>query len=170
MLSLPRTLFRCLRVRQCRLNHSAAGPQLNSVTPDDLAHFAKFLAPSSILSTLPPNSLAADEISQFNNDWMGKYHGHASTVLKPRSTQEVSEIVKRCWDRRIGIVPQGGNTGLVGGSVPVNDEVVLSLSNMNKVRSFDPVSGQLQPPLPTSLTHHVRHSRRGCRLRAGVSD
>ena len=40
------------------------------------------------------------------------------------------------------MVPQGGNTGLVGGSVPINDELVVSLSNLNKVRSFDPVSGQ----------------------------
>ena len=62
-------------------------------------------------------------------------------MLKPRNVQEVSEIVKWCNQRRIGIVPQGGNTGLVGGSVPVRDEVILSLSNMSKVRSFDDVSG-----------------------------
>ncbi|CAA7266588.1 unnamed protein product [Cyclocybe aegerita] len=74
---------------------------------------------------------------------MGRFRGRSSTVLKPKTTQEVSEILKWCNERRIGVVPQGGNTGLVGGSVPVNDEVVLSLSNLNKVRSFDPVSGIL---------------------------
>lgn len=72
---------------------------------------------------------------------MNKYHGKSTTVLRPRTTQEVSEIVKWCNERRIGIVPQGGNTGLVGGGVPVQDELILSLGNMNKVRSFDPVSG-----------------------------
>ncbi|KII93262.1 hypothetical protein PLICRDRAFT_102368 [Plicaturopsis crispa FD-325 SS-3] len=74
---------------------------------------------------------------------MGKYHGKATTVLRPKTTQEVSEIIKWCAEKRIGVVPQGGNTGLVGGSVPINDEVILSLGNMNKVRSFDPVSGVL---------------------------
>ncbi|PFH54619.1 hypothetical protein AMATHDRAFT_83089 [Amanita thiersii Skay4041] len=74
---------------------------------------------------------------------MGKYKGASSTVLKPKTTHQVSEIVKWCHHRRIGIVPQGGNTGLVGGSVPLNNELILSLSNMNKVRSFDPVSGIL---------------------------
>jgi len=73
---------------------------------------------------------------------MGRFKGRSTTVLKPKTTQEVSEILKWCHEKRIGVVPQGGNTGLVGGSVPVNDEVILSLSNLNKVRSFDPVSGQ----------------------------
>ena len=73
---------------------------------------------------------------------MNKYHGQSTTVLRPRSTKEVSEIVKRCNERGIAIVPQGGNTGLVGGGVPTKDELILSLGNMNKVRSFDPVSGK----------------------------
>ena len=42
---------------------------------------------------------------------------------------------------RIAVVPQGGNTGLVGGSVPIRDELVISLGSMNEVRSFDPVTG-----------------------------
>ena len=49
--------------------------------------------------------------------------------------------MKWCHERKIGVVPQGGNTGLVGGSVPIEDELILSLGNMSKVRSFDPVSG-----------------------------
>ncbi|KIY50632.1 FAD-binding domain-containing protein [Fistulina hepatica ATCC 64428] len=74
---------------------------------------------------------------------MGKYRGRSTTILKPKTTQQVSDIVRYCYEKRIGIVPQGGNTGLVGGSVPVNDELVLSLSNMNQVRKFDPVAGIL---------------------------
>jgi FAD/FMN-containing dehydrogenase len=72
---------------------------------------------------------------------MGKYHGKATTVVKPKTTEEVSKIVKHCCERRIGIVPQGGNTGLVGGSVPIGNELILNLGSMSKVRSFDPVSG-----------------------------
>lgn len=72
---------------------------------------------------------------------MGKYHGQASTVLRPKTTEQVSQIVKYCNDKGIGIVPQGGNTGLVGGGVPISNELVLSLANLNSVRSFDAVSG-----------------------------
>ncbi|KAF9270373.1 FAD-binding domain-containing protein [Marasmius fiardii PR-910] len=74
---------------------------------------------------------------------MRKYSGRATTVLKPRTTQQVSEILRWCNQREIAVVPQGGNTGLVGGSIPLNDEVVISMANMNNVRSFDPVSGIL---------------------------
>jgi FAD/FMN-containing dehydrogenase len=72
---------------------------------------------------------------------MGKYRGRATTVLRPKTTQQVSDIVRWCASRDIPIVPQGGNTGLVGGSVPLQDELIVSLASMNSVRSFDPVSG-----------------------------
>lgn len=79
---------------------------------------------------------------------MGKYHGHANTVLRPRTTQQVSDIVKYCASRCIGIVPQGGNTGLVGGSISLQKEIVLNLGAMNTVRSFDSVSGNYPDPRP----------------------
>ena len=126
---------------------TTASSNLNSVTEEDLAHFSSFLAPSSLLSTLSPSNTSADELTVFNDDWMGKYKGKSTTVLKPRTTEEVSKIVKYCNEKRIGIVPQGGNTGLVGGSVPVRDELILNLSNLNKIRSFDPVSGTVIPSI-----------------------
>jgi FAD/FMN-containing dehydrogenase len=52
----------------------------------------------------------------------------------------VSAILKYCNERRLAVVPQGGNTGLVGGSVPVFDEIILNLRGMNKIEKFDPVS------------------------------
>ncbi len=141
---LARRAFQRVPRRWAHTPPSISG--LNSVTEEDLAHFAQILAPSSILSTLSPSATPSSELEPFNNDWMNKYHGKSTTVLKPRNVQEVSEIVKWCNQRRIGIVPQGGNTGLVGGSVPVRDEVVISLSNMSKIRSFDDVSGALHDP------------------------
>ncbi|KAB8292167.1 hypothetical protein EYC80_007910 [Monilinia laxa] len=86
---------------------------------------------------------ATDDIEPFNGDWMRKYRGHASLVLKPGSTEEVSKILKYCNDNMLAVVPQGGNTGLVGGSVPVFDEIVINMSRMNQIRSFDEVSGTL---------------------------
>ncbi|KAI0932331.1 hypothetical protein AcW1_000513 [Taiwanofungus camphoratus] len=117
--------------------------QFQSITEHDLAHFSKILPSSAILSTLSPSSTPASELEPFNNDWMNKYHGKSTTVLKPRTTKEVSEIVKYCNERRISVVPQGGNTGLVGGSVPIKDELIVSLANMTNIRSFDDASGIL---------------------------
>jgi len=86
---------------------------------------------------------ATEDIEPFNSDWMRKYRGHTQLVLKPESTEQVSEILKYCNEHTLAVVPQGGNTGLVGGSVPVFDEIVLSLARMNRIRSFDEVSGVL---------------------------
>ncbi|KAI0307972.1 FAD-binding domain-containing protein [Multifurca ochricompacta] len=126
-----------------RWQHSSNQPTLNSVTSDDIAHFAQFLPQNSILSTLSPIPVAPSELEQYNTDWMGKYRGSSTTVLRPHTTDQISKIMKWCNQRRIGVVPQGGNTGLVGGSVPTSNELILSLNNMSKVRSFDPVSGAL---------------------------
>jgi FAD/FMN-containing dehydrogenase len=86
---------------------------------------------------------ATDDLEPFNGDWMGKYRGHTKLVLKPGSTEEVSKILKYCNDNMLAVVPQGGNSGLVGGSVPVFDEIVINMSRMNEIRSFDEVSGAL---------------------------
>lgn len=89
------------------------------------------------------NQDASDDLDAYNADWMRKYRGHTRLVLKPDSTQQVSKILKYCNDNLIAVNPQGGNTGLVGGSVPVFDEIVINLTRMNKIRSFDDVSGIL---------------------------
>lgn len=86
---------------------------------------------------------ATDDIEPFNGDWMRKYRGHTKLVLKPGSTEEVSKVLKYCNDNMLAVVPQGGNSGLVGGSVPVFDEIVIHMSRMNQIRSFDEVSGAL---------------------------
>jgi FAD/FMN-containing dehydrogenase len=71
----------------------------------------------------------------------GMYHGAARLVVRPGSTDEVAEVVRACALARIPIVPQGGNTGLVGGAVPWEDgqAIVLSLARMNRVRAVDPL-------------------------------
>lgn len=63
--------------------------------------------------------------------------GYSSLVLKPKTTEEVSALLKYCNENNLAVCPQGGNTGLVGGSVPVFDEVIISMSNMNRIYDFD---------------------------------
>lgn len=80
------------------------------------------------------------EIAPFLREWRDKYRGKAAMVLLPENTQQVSRIMKLAHKANIKIVPQGGNTGVVGGQIPFDsgDEVILSLRRMNKVRSVDP--------------------------------
>ena len=93
----------------------------------------------SVLDT--PNALAQTDLESFNTDWMRKYRGQSSLVLKPSSTAQVSKILAYCNQHKLAIVPQGGNTGLVGGGVPVFDEIIISTQRMNKIHKFDDVSG-----------------------------
>lgn len=86
---------------------------------------------------------ASEDIEGYNADWMRKYRGKASLVLRPGSTEEVSKVLKYCNEKMLAVNPQGGNTGLVGGSVPVFDEIVINLGRMNQIREFDDVSGVL---------------------------
>lgn len=70
---------------------------------------------------------------------MHKYRGQSQLMLRPRTTQQVSDVLAYCNRRRLAVLPQGGNTGLVGGSVPLFDEVILSTQAMTKVIDFNPV-------------------------------
>lgn len=76
----------------------------------------------------------ANEIASHLEEWRGKYHGRSDLLLKPANTDDVSAVLKICNESHVAIVPQGGNTGLVGGQIPFNGEVLLSLKRMNRVR------------------------------------
>jgi FAD/FMN-containing dehydrogenase len=83
--------------------------------------------------------LVDGDLSAYEVDWRKRFRGRALAVVRPASASEVAAIVKACAARRIGIVTQGGNTGLVGGSVPdaSGEQVLLNLGRMNRVRSID---------------------------------
>jgi FAD/FMN-containing dehydrogenase len=78
-------------------------------------------------------------------DWRGRYSGNAIAVVFPADTLQVSEVVKLCAARQVAIVPQGGNTSLCGGSVPLPEgkQVVINLSRMNKILAADPANQTL---------------------------
>eukprot|EP00958_Prasinococcus_capsulatus_P027659 scaffold5769_cov402-Prasinococcus_capsulatus_cf.AAC.8 len=96
-------------------------------------------------SRIPSRSLSVHDLHR-----LGKYQGNSKVVVRPRTVEQVSDIVSHCNSRRLAVVPQGGNTGLVGTlalapyeDVPVYDEIVLSLGAMNEIISFDQTSGVL---------------------------
>src|SRR4051812_43195105 len=71
------------------------------------------------------------------------FHGHTPVVLRPGSVAEVADILKLANETSTPIVPQGGNTGLVGGQTPMHGEIVLSLNRLDKVREVDPTSNTI---------------------------
>ncbi|MFK8018164.1 MAG: FAD-binding oxidoreductase [Pseudomonadales bacterium] len=81
----------------------------------------------------------AADTSKYLIDWTGEYSGEALAVVRPGSTKEVSELVIYCRENGIVIVPQGGQTGLAGGGIPVGSSptIVVSLTRMNSIRSLD---------------------------------
>ncbi|HEY8699187.1 MAG TPA: FAD-binding oxidoreductase [Rhizomicrobium sp.] len=79
----------------------------------------------------------AHEIAPHLVEWRGKFQGRSPLLLMPRTTAEVSRILAICHETRTPIVPQGGNTGLVGGQIPLNGEILLSLTRMNRIHSLD---------------------------------
>ncbi len=77
------------------------------------------------------------EIAPYLTEERNLYHGHSPLVLRPGSTAEISAICKLASETRTAMVPQGGNTGLVGGQTPHRGEVVLSLRRMDRIREVD---------------------------------
>ncbi len=85
----------------------------------------------------------AEDLGAYTNDWTKKFNGETPLVLRPRVTTDVSRMLSICNKLRLGVVPQGGNTGVVGGSTPRSGEVVLSLSRLNNLEEFDSASATL---------------------------
>ncbi|CAB3243791.1 unnamed protein product [Arctia plantaginis] len=107
-----------------------------TIQSSDIGFFKSILDEKRVLTD-------ENDILPYNIDWIKNCRGQSKLVLRPKTTEEVSKILKYCNDRRLAVCPQGGNTGLVGGSVPVFDEIVLSFALMNKIISLDSVSGSM---------------------------
>jgi len=104
--------------------------------------------PASLLTTLAEivgevNVLTGDAASGYVVDWTRRFRGSTPAVLRPRSATEVQAVLALCNDAGLAVVPQGGNTGLVGGGVPLHGEVVLSLGGLNRLGPVDPEAGQV---------------------------
>lgn len=97
-----------------------------------------------IAQVVGPNSLftAVPDMDPYLHEERGLYHGRAMAVVRPASTSEVALVVQLCAEERVPLIPQGGNTGLVGGGIPWEHgtEIVLSTQRLNRVRAIDPVN------------------------------
>jgi len=105
--------------------------------------------------------------ASYETDWTRRFHGEALAVARPGSTDEVARVLVACADAGIGVVPQGGNTGLVGGSVPRGGEVVLSLLRLNEIEEVDRVAGEVTVGAGATLAA-VQAAARGAGWEVGV--
>jgi FAD/FMN-containing dehydrogenase len=82
-------------------------------------------------------------VASYETDWTGRFHGQARCVVRPGSTAEVAAVLLACAAAGVAVCVQGGNTGLVGGSVPVDGAVLLSLTRLSAIEGVDVVAGQV---------------------------
>jgi FAD/FMN-containing dehydrogenase len=92
-------------------------------------------------------------------DWTGRFHGATPAVVRPGSVDEVVAVLRACNDARTAVVPQGGNTGLVGGSVPMHGEVVLDLRRLDALGPVDRRTGQVTAQAGVTIADLQAHAR-----------
>ncbi|TFV35645.1 FAD-binding oxidoreductase [Bradyrhizobium niftali] len=114
------------------INKSAPPP----LAPEPIDQFRKIVGERHAITD-------ATDIEAYVTEERNLFHGRSPLVLRPGSTAEVSEICKLASAHRIALVPQGGNTGLVGGQTPHNGEVVVSLRRLDKIREVDTASNTM---------------------------
>lgn len=112
--------------------------QSKAISSDLIARFVDIVGEANALTR------AEDQVP-YLREWRDKYTGKTPVVLRPASTDEVSRILALANTEGIGVVPQSGNTGLVGGQIPSaqGDQIVLSLARMKKVRDVDTAGGTM---------------------------
>jgi len=84
-----------------------------------------------------------DLTASYETDWTQRFTGKARCVVRPASTEEVAAVVRACAADGVRVTVQGGNTGLVGGGVPLGDDVLMSLTRLTTVGEVDPASAQV---------------------------
>ncbi|GLR96271.1 MULTISPECIES: FAD-binding oxidoreductase [Bradyrhizobium] len=114
------------------VNQSATPP----LAPELIAQFRKIVGDRHAITD-------ATDIEPYVTEERNLFHGRSPLVLRPGSTAEVSAICKLASAHKIALVPQGGNTGLVGGQTPHNGEVVVSLRRLDKIREVDTASNTM---------------------------
>ncbi|WHO40681.1 FAD-binding oxidoreductase [Sphingobium sp. AP49] len=103
------------------------------IAPDIVDRFAALIGPKGIM-------IDPDDIAPWTRDWRGRYRGSAAAILAPATTAEVAACVALAAELRVALVPQGGNTSMVGGATPPADgsALILSLRRMNRIRMLSP--------------------------------
>jgi FAD/FMN-containing dehydrogenase len=89
------------------------------------------------------NNVLAEDLASYGTDWTGRFIGSPSLVVRPGSTSEVSQVMHLCSQHNVAVAPQGGNTGLVGGTLADDGQIILSTSRIKWIGSVDALSQQI---------------------------
>ena len=100
-----------------------------------------------------------DVVTPYSQDWTRRWQGKPLAVVRPGSTEEVAAVVAICAEAGVPLVPQGGNTGLVGAGVPQDGEVVLSLRRLNEIGPVDVLARTLVAGAGATLADAQRAAR-----------
>src|SRR5436309_2813977 len=111
-------------------------PAAPPLSPELVAQFRKIVGDKYAVTD-------AVEIAPYLTEERDLFHGRSPLVLRPGSTAEVAAICRLANEHRVALVPQGGNTGLVGGQTPHNGEVVVSLRQLDDIREVDTASNTM---------------------------
>jgi FAD/FMN-containing dehydrogenase len=103
----------------------------------------------------------------YETDWTRRWSGRSLAVVRPGTTEEVAAVLRVCGEQGIAVVPQGGNTGMVGAGVPRGGEVVLSLTRLTELGEVDAASMQVSAGAGVTLAALQQHAR-AAGLDAGV--
>ena len=118
------------------MNIAKPAPVTLPLSPDLVAQFRAVVGDKYAVTD-------AGDIAPYLTEERDLFHGRSPLVLRPGSTAEVSGICKIATEHKIALVPQGGNTGLVGGQTPHNGEVVVSMRRLDKIREIDAASNTM---------------------------
>ncbi len=113
-------------------------PPLNPPTPELIRRLAEITGPAHALTN-------PDLQRPYLIEWRDKYVGRSPLILRPGKVDEVSKILALCHSARVGVVPQAGNTGLVGGQIPFEHghEIVISVERLTRIRRTDAAGGSM---------------------------
>lgn len=101
-----------------------------------------------------------DLVAGYVADWTGRWVGNTGAVVRPASVEEVQVVMRICAEHAVPIVPQGGNTGLVGGSIPHRGEVLLSLRRLDSLGPVDVAAGEVTAGAGATIAALQDHARR----------
>jgi D-lactate dehydrogenase (cytochrome) len=128
--------------------HPSASPGLS---PEVLARFCAIVGDRYAMTD-------AQEMAPYLVEERGLYRGHSPLILRPGSTAEVAAICKLATETQTALVPQGGNTGLVGGQTPHHGEILVSLRRLDRIRDLDPQSNTMTCEAGVALANAHTHA------------
>jgi FAD/FMN-containing dehydrogenase len=108
-----------------------------------------------IENVIGPDNLITDKerARPYTEEWHARYHSDCLAVCFPGNTRDVAHVVKLCYQQQVGIVPQGGNTGTVGGAIAQEDQLIVNLGRMNTIEVIDTMNNTMTIQAGCILSH-----------------